>query len=347
VTARRRATGPALLGLVALGVFALRAMPAHAAVVDDPNPTIGLSTASATPGGVIIVRLQGWTTATTVTICGNDGRRGAVDCDQIGGVGLLESSGAAEERELIVTLPPAPCPCVVRASSSGESLVRTVPIDIAGARSAPVVDGTPAPISNLVVDATIAGSSISLLDAIRGQLAGPVDKTLVLTLRNAGTVPLSGLSLSLAVGRSAQGGESVQAPNIDTLAPGQVRPYNIPIRLGAPAYGSYVAFGTVYGGGASVSFQAGTSNKPVILYLLILGLLIDVVAMAVLRIRRRAAGPAESAEAAPDVAPPSVVAPRADAHPPVARHPLEHQVTNRRTSSEQSAEPLPQETVRS
>lgn len=250
------------------------------------EPTMRVSASTTAVGHTIVVTLTGWPTTATVAVCGNEARRGAVDCDQIGAVGVPESTQGAQQRPVVVAAPPAPCPCVVRAATAGETLVRVVPITIAGMPSAPTVARESGG-SALEVTARVVATSHSFAARLQSSLGGPTRRTLVLTLANRGPTPLSGVTVTAAVARDAQGGEPLQPPNVDTLAPGQSRRLRIPLRLAPPSYGSYVVFGSVYGGGAAVSFAARTTTMPWALILLLAVLLGDLLLLVVARARRR------------------------------------------------------------
>lgn len=137
-----RSLGGAAFAATAVAVVALAAGPAVA------DPSVALSARTVRVGDALVVTTSGWPGPVTASLCGNAGRRGAVDCDQIGGVGIAASVGSQESRTLTVGLPPAPCPCVVRVSTAGDDVVRSAVIDVAGAGTAPVVEpdvAAPAP----------------------------------------------------------------------------------------------------------------------------------------------------------------------------------------------------------
>jgi hypothetical protein len=98
---------------------------------------------------------------------------------------------------------------------------------------------------------------------------------------------LTDVSVTAAVGRDSQSGDPLQPPNVDPLPAGQTRRLDLPVRSSAPSFGRYVVFGTVYGGGAPVSFAASTRTMPWALVVIALLLVADVVAVATLRVRRR------------------------------------------------------------
>ena len=275
--------GMGVRAVVLGGTLAATIAPSWAA----SGPTLQLSTARAAPGGAITVTLSGWPAVTNVTICGNEAQRGAVDCDQVSGVGFPATTSGPVQRVLRVTTPPVPCPCVVRAATAGESTVQTVPITIVGAPTAPVVATPDAGAAGVRVRGRIVTADSSFFDRVRSSFGGPARRTLILELSNPTPAPLTDLSVSAAVGRDTQGGEPLQAPNVDVLAPGETRSYRIPVSLGAPSFGSYDVFGTIYGAGSPTTFATTTSTTPWGLFVLVVLLLVDVAAMAYLRLARR------------------------------------------------------------
>jgi len=271
---------------LALLTLVWAASPALAVAQASPA-TVHLSTGTARPGDSLIVAVGGFGSPTTVTICGNNGLRGAVDCDQIGGIGLPASDRAIQQDRLVVTAPPAPCPCIVRAATAGDTQVVTTPLDIIGVATAPVVAPDVGAGADLRVAASVAGVPSSFFDRIRSAFGGRTERRLSLILTNTGGAALTGLTVSAAVSRGTQGGEPVSAPNIQTLQPGETRPYTIRVSLSTPAFGSYHVYGSVYGGSTPVSFDVTTTTTPWGLLVVAVLLVVDVGAIAAMRVRRR------------------------------------------------------------
>jgi hypothetical protein len=272
-------------GVITLALITL--MGAAAAPASAAEPTIGLSASSARPGDTIVVTLAGWPSTTTVTLCGNAAHRGTVDCDQIGGVGLAGSVARVQRRQLQLTTPPSPCPCVIRAATAGDKLVQTVPIDLVGVGTAPVTDPDLNGADAVRIRARVIRGNPGFFDRLRSSLGGPTDRTLELVLTNQGQEPLAGLSLVVAVARQPQGGEPLQPPNVGVLPPGESRTYRLPIALPAPSFGTYSVFGTVYGAGSPVTFSAETKTMPIGLFLIVVLLVVIGMAVLSLRVRRR------------------------------------------------------------
>ncbi|MGZ4757921.1 MAG: hypothetical protein ACXV95_02560, partial [Acidimicrobiales bacterium] len=264
------ALAPIAAGLVAVAVAlapgASAAARAPAAHHDAPvSPTVVVSATGVPTGAMVTVALAGWPAGVvTISVCGDEARRGSVDCDQIGSRGVgIPPSGAASAR--LVVSPPVGCPCVVRVSTPSSELVRTVPIDVSGV--ARLSDAELGPVllpavaaSPLEVEARLeAPSGGSSLVAAFG---GPVDRQLVLTVRNVGPVPVAGVSISGAVGRHPGEGEPVTMPPLGTLGPGEERTVSVAVTIPAFAVGHHVVSGRVDSMGGAARFAIASDVEP-------------------------------------------------------------------------------------
>lgn len=136
------------------------------------GPTIVASSAGASGGDTILVTLDGWGPgAVTVTVCGNLAARGTQDCDLLHARGVGINNSGPTLAELVVALPPAPCPCIVRAATTTNDVVSSTPIDIVGMPMAPVVYPvvvTTAPLSAEVHEEPIPWDVVILAAALAG-----------------------------------------------------------------------------------------------------------------------------------------------------------------------------------
>ena len=243
-------------------------------------------------GDSLRVTLTDWEAgAVTISICGNEARRGSVDCAlrESQGVGPFRF-GLPESALLAVVEPPAPCPCVVRVSTPGNDAVKTAPIELRGVRVGPVVGAQP-PGPVLRVTASVSAPKGAGLQRLRSAVGGRTPRRLQLTIFNTGSTPATRLDLSAAVGRDAQGGEPLRIPTIESLGGGQSTTVEIPFTLAAPAFGDYVVFGTVYGPGSPVGFTARTAKSPAVLLMVLAVLGLDAALVGVRRVQRhKAAG---------------------------------------------------------
>jgi hypothetical protein len=287
VTLGRRTSGAlaAALALVATMAFASAASGAD-------GPTVVPARTAAAPGARVLVDVVGWEpgSSATVVLCGNEARRGSQDCDLRHGQSVELYTADSKKVLLTVSLPPAPCPCVLRAYDVHSNVVITTPFEVIGAPTAPVVDGDAAVPRFIEVSARLREVRGSFTDRLRKILGGPVGRRLVLDVRNTSGGPLSGVTVSAALGRSAGHGEALEAPAPFDLAAGEHREVAVDVRIGAPSHGRYVVSGTTFAGGSAVPFSTGTSTTPVGLYILVLIVLVDLsvlIAIAVLRARDR------------------------------------------------------------
>ncbi len=219
---------------------------------------------SAAPGSVVLVTLERWPEgAVNVSICGNDARRGSQDCDQISTAGMAVRDGAAQVR-LLVPFPPVGCPCVVRATTPNNGFVQTTPLEIPGVPlTEPLKNsGGPASAKTIQVATRVRTPSVDLVGALQSLVAGPSPRELVVTVTNHGAEPVDGLRVVGAVGRRRTDGEPIESTEVGELVAGESRRIVMPFALSTPAWGSYEAFGSVYGTRSPIRFSARTTNDP-------------------------------------------------------------------------------------
>ena len=261
------------------------ALVTPAAAQTPASPALVLSSGEAKIGDTVVVRFEGWDAAAlTLTICGNEALRGASDCDVARGQGIGLLRGGPTLAELKVEAPPATCPCVVRAVTSTGSATQTAPLVIRGVAVGPLVrPGPPKPLVAVSAEVSPVRSSW------RGLLGGRRDQQVSITLRNTSTATLSKVSLGLAVGRTAKGARPVAVPDVEPLAPGETRVYDVPATVGAPTWGRYVWDVTVDGAGPRAGTLVRSSAVPWLLYILVclLGVDLAVITSRTLRKRRQ------------------------------------------------------------
>jgi hypothetical protein len=83
------------------------------------GPSVGLVVKEIAVGSTVSIRLSDFTAKVlTVTVCGNEGRRGSVDCNVPDAKTVeVPSDSKVFLADFIVTKPPAPCPCIIQAAS--------------------------------------------------------------------------------------------------------------------------------------------------------------------------------------------------------------------------------------
>jgi hypothetical protein len=324
-----------------VGVACIVALAAFVHLCFGPAPAPGpalVSTpsrqaSSLTPGTITLdvvvvngrrvrtVELGNWPSGVaTVSVCGDDDRRGTADCDLTG----AQSIGVAPDHVSTVFLPTAPppigCPCVVRVSLADNSAVHTVPVDLPGVpflRPDEVPPGPPVlPSANdVTVEAHVDEVPGEPRDRALAAFAGPVDRVLVLTVHNGGATPVSSVTLTAVVGPDDRSGEQIALPPVPgPIAPGEERTVTAPFTIAAPAIGTSVVHGSLLGMDRPSSFRAVTGNRPWGIAAVALGILILLLASSVRSSRRRrgAAAPPRS-PAVPEAPAPSNANPRADA----------------------------------
>jgi hypothetical protein len=208
--------------LAALSVIGLvtRASPAKAA---GQAPTMSISPGAAAAGQPVVVSVAGWPAGSaTVTVCGDNARRGDPDCD-LGGAATIDIDidiGADGSGSTSLTAaPPVDCPCVVRVGTAGAELVQTLPLDVPGALRVP-----------------------------DRPVAVPEPRQLVVTVR----IRPSASSASVVAVPPVDG----------VLRPGEQRTVVVPFDLPAPVAGRYLVSGQVNGLDQPVLFSAATSSLP-------------------------------------------------------------------------------------
>ena len=200
----------------------------------------------------------------------------------------IHAAGAREEVLLPIAVPPAPCPCVVRASDVSGLIVATAPFEVIGVATAPTVGPesvtTPIPVS---VSAELRQARGSLVDRIRRVLGGPSHRRLVLDVHNESPDPLTGVVVTAALGRHAAGGAPLDAPAPFDLAVGATRTISLPVTLEAPVHGDYVVSGRAFAGGLSAPFAVSASATPWGLVVLAVLVLVALLVAATVAVRRR------------------------------------------------------------
>jgi len=243
---------------VAVGAGAQTTGPAASARVQ-------VTPASAAPGEEVAVELANWPAGPAqASVCGNNAARGSQDCDLIGTKGVsVRRDGASFRFE--VTAPPIHCPCVVRVTSANGDLVRQAPIDVQGHPVGPeVLPTSVGPVSAVKVPirARLVDAKQSIVEGLAPLVAGPVEKTLLVTVRNDSSQSVEQIRVVASVGRSRSEAEPLSSTTIDALAPGESTTARVPVRIGVPAWGRYEVFGSVYGLDVPGRFSTTTSNDP-------------------------------------------------------------------------------------
>ncbi|MDP1818335.1 MAG: hypothetical protein Q8K58_00390 [Acidimicrobiales bacterium] len=287
--------------VVLLGVWvATSAATAQDAAVS--GPTITLDRTSMRPGERVLVTLEGFEgNAVTLAVCGNQARRGSVDCNLIASEGVrLDRDGSSTLAEYPVAAPALPCPCLVRASTKSFDQLAVVPVELLGHPVGPVV-GTSAQ-APLEVSVRAERDPHGLLAGLRSALGGPTHYDVEVTVRNRSAERLDGIVLAGSVGRGGEGDvTAVEVPTPGSLDPGQTWEGTVRTRLPAPVLGGFTWSVIASGAGGPVEASLQTQARPLGFVLLALVLLADVAAIAWRRAHRHRVR--RSAPAAPTPVP--------------------------------------------
>jgi hypothetical protein len=133
----------------------------------------------------------------------------------------------------------------------------TAPIGVIAANYTP-----PAPDTNPPPGADVEVVRAELVQnaAWRGWFGLPSSARLRVTVRNPGDSTLAHPVLSLNAGRGDDPTGVLDAPQLDSLQPGEERTIEVPISLGPLAHGSYTVKGTI--GSTPITFRATTRVFP-------------------------------------------------------------------------------------
>jgi hypothetical protein len=269
------------LRLVVLGAVVLVGLRSTASAQTSEGPTITVDRADASPGDNVVVQLSGWKTHTvTVSVCGNAAARGSGDCNMVAseGIGLLRDKDIST-RDFVVTAPPTPCPCVLRASSATNDEVAVAPMELIGHPVGPIV-GSPArePV-RVAVSARRAPDG--LVAALRAGLGGATPYEVTVTVENVSTQPVSSLALGgSATLRGDRDVTELSLPATGEIGPGETWRHTVAAELPAPVIGEVTWQVTASGAGAPVTAEESTNSLPVLLVVLILVFVMDMFAIA-------------------------------------------------------------------
>lgn len=222
--------------------------------------SVALDRTSAGVGEPVVVELAGWQIGPAhVELCGNDGRRGSIDCDVSGAAAAGIDAEGAGRVTLTVGAPPVACPCVVRVSQPSTGATATVPFAVAGLPpAAGVTDlALPAPPRLELVDVVIERDEGSA--AVFGADAG---REVAVTVRNAGSVVLSDVTINAQLFGRGAGGSTIAGPPPFDLAPGEQTTTWLRFTLPFPALGDYRIAGRIAGDVRPLEFTVATSHVP-------------------------------------------------------------------------------------
>lgn len=285
---RRRLLRPAVAALALAAAFVVSAATAGSV----SGPTVTLDKQRIRPDERVAVTVDGFQALNvTISVCGNEARRGSSDCNMFASEGLkLDTDGTSTLVGIPVAAPPEPCPCVIRVSSRLNDEIATTPIEIIGHPTAPVVDGPTMP-NPLVVSIEAEPAPPGVFERARASIGGPLLYEVTVRVRNTSTVPFRQVVLS---GSAVRGNDQLAALALDDVGeikPGQTWEQTVTAEVPGPSLGSVEWRVAASGAGPTVLASDTTRQRPLLLILLVMLLVIDVFVLAIrLVVRRRARG---------------------------------------------------------
>ncbi len=286
-----------LVAAVAGSVLAVLAVAGEAAAQSTTTgPTVVLAVDELAPDARMDFQIEGFDgSAVIITVCGNDARRGSVDCNMIQSEGLrLNREGGITRSSIPVPVPPAPCPCLVQVVDSDNNQLAVAPLVIIGHPVAPTV-GPAGFVQPLVVEITADPASVGISDRLRSSAAGAMLHDVTVKVRNRSTLPVERVMLSGSAGRDANDDLVVLVlDDPGTIQPGQTWQETVQAELPSPVWGDFVWQATASGTGPSVTATTTTNHRPLLLIVLVVVLILDLLILAarlIMRLVRRADPP--------------------------------------------------------
>jgi hypothetical protein len=266
---------PSVVRLLVVAAVVLIVAPG-AQAASTSGPSVVLARSQVAVGDRIALRIDGFQSPfVTIATCGNEARRGSVDCNIIAGQGLRLDADGGSRDEIVIAEPPAPCPCIIRVSNQTNDEIATAPITIAGHALQPVVD-PPLPEDAVGVSIKVQSSSSGVIDALRSAMGGGARYAVLLKVTNKTTVPLRNVALFGSVGR----GEADELTTLDIPAPGQILPgqtwqQQVFARVPSPTFGHFNFRVSATGAGPTVSATATLKHSTPLLFALVAVLVLE------------------------------------------------------------------------
>jgi len=282
----RRALCPVLVGSAVLAAPQVAAQSST-----TTGPVVILDRDEIVPGDRVGLSIDGFDAVNvTISVCGNEARRGSVDCNMFASEGLrLDTDGTSTIAQIPIAAPPAPCPCVIRVSSRTNDEIAVAPIVLTGHPVAPVTEGST--LSNLLaVSITARAAPEGLLARGKASLGGAATYEVTVTVKNRSTVTLRQVSLAGSAGRSDDDLAVLVLDDPGVIAAGQTWQQVVDVEVPAPSLGSIEWRLAASGAGATVTATDVTRQRPLLLMGMVMLLVLDLGVLAIRRTVRRRAG---------------------------------------------------------
>lgn len=257
---------------------------------DITGPQIELDRREVRAGDAVIVTLTGFTSQqATVAVCGNLAKRGSTDCN------MPQSQSERIRRDepetltqLFIQNPPTDCPCIVRAlGSNGEFAIAA--LDLVDHPRGPTVDPELGPL--VEVDLNVERVATGVSGTIKSSLGAAITYAVEVDVRNVTTETLGDVVVRGSVtGRWNDDAAPVEFDVPGPLGPGQTWAQTIEVELPSPTLGTYVWQVAASGAGPTVDAEAKTTETPILLFVLVGLLLLDILLLVVrafIRMRKR------------------------------------------------------------
>ncbi len=276
-------------------------LPAAHADSETSGPSLTLDQTEVQPGETVVLKIAGFLKAfVTVSVCGNEARRGSADCNMAASLGLqLDFDDAPTVYKMPVAVPTTDCPCVIRVSNSATGELAVAPIVITGHPVGPIID--PPTLDGLIeLTITAREAPSGLMPALRSQLGGPTTYEVTVAVRNRSAMTLQNVKVAGSAGRSAEGDLAIlELGTPGAIQGGQTWRETVTVRLPAPSFGSVNWRADASGAGPTVTTTLVTEHRPVLLWLLVAVLVVMIAVVLIrMRIRRRIAAEATAAATA-------------------------------------------------
>lgn len=258
-------------------------------------PSVSLLSTDVVVGTQVSLRIAGFaSTVVTIQVCGNEARRGSVDCNIAEALTIdFPREATTLLAEFTIPKPPVPCPCIVQVASQRFDEVAVAAVNLLGHPSAPVVDEGTAPIP-LQVSIAAERSRASWWARTRTSLAGSTAYDVTVIVKNVSASVVSGTALDVEVGRDVDDLiRTVAFPEVGDLAPQEVWRQTVRTKLSSPVYGTVVWRATATVFNRSTTASTTSRNHPVLFVVFGFTFVLAVMALlvrVVLRMVRRFGG---------------------------------------------------------
>jgi hypothetical protein len=251
------------------------------------GPTLVVDRSEVSPGDRVVLTIAGFQgQPVIISVCGNQARRGSVDCDMTSSLARETQVDRAVGTDFTVTAPPAPCPCLIRVSSQNNLQVAIAPMVIVGHPVGEVVGGATAS-QPLGVAITANPAPDGAGATLRSLLGGSTTYDVTIRVTNRATFEVENIAVAATFTRGwSDDTRNVEIPDPGTLAPGQTWIETVQADVPALTFGDVEWRATVSGQGPSVTATDITPSQPILLWLLGAILVIDLLILLVRQIIR-------------------------------------------------------------